>query len=138
MLHLAIFAPGYIDKIFNGQKTIDGRFSLVKCLPFNGIEPGDLVLMKKTGGHIIGYFVAGRIQFMEDLNPQTVKRIIGKYKNELSLSEDFISKKLSSRYVTLIEILKPTKFRMSVTVRKRNLSAWIRLGGDNQNQIQLF
>lgn len=138
MLHLAIFTPGFIEKIFTGKKTYDGRFSQIRCMPFGSIEKGDLVLMKRSGGPIIGYFIAGNIEFYSDLSPTKLKKIVKKYWGELAISNEFWKKKKSSRYLTLIKIRKPTKFRFPISVRKSNLSGWVSLGGESQSQIRLF
>lgn len=138
MLHLAIFAPGTIRKIFTGNKTIDGRFSKIQCVPYGVIEEGDLVLMKRSGGPTIGYFVAGKVRFYEDLSKNKLETIVKEYWNELSLEEKFWLNRKNSKYLTLIEIKNPTKFRVPVNVRKKNLSGWIVLGGESQKQIRLF
>jgi hypothetical protein len=138
MLHLAIFTPGFIQKIFTGQKTIDARFSKIQCMPFGSIEKGDLVLMKKSGGRIMGYFVAGKVQFYKDLTKNKLVSITEQYKDELALTQDFLRSRMNSKYVTLIKITKPTKFRLPVSVKKKNMSGWVCLGGTSQSQIQLF
>ncbi|MBU0975420.1 MAG: hypothetical protein ABIE03_03915 [Patescibacteria group bacterium] len=138
MLHLAIFTPGYITKIFTGQKTIDARFSKIQCAPFGNIEKGDLVLMKKSGGAIEGYFVAGNVKFYKNLTPDKLKEIIKKNWDALALSEKFWQERVSATLLTLIDIKRPTKFRIPVTVKKRSLSGWVMLGGESQKQIQLF
>jgi hypothetical protein len=138
MLHLAIFSHGFIDKIFIGKKTIDARFSQIRCMPYGNIEKGDLVLMKKSGGPVIGYFVAGKIKFFEDLTKKRLNLIVKKYRNELALSNNFWDSKKESKYLTLIQITRPAKFRIPISVKKRSLSGWVSLGGDNQVQIELF
>lgn len=138
MLHLAVFSPGFIRKIFTGQKSIDGRFSKIRCMPYAAIEKGDLVFMKKSGAKVVGYFLAGKIQFFEDLTKKKLKSIVKKHWNELALSNEFWSKRKNSKYLTLIEIKRPTKFRIPIVVKKKSLSGWISLGGESQKQIQLF
>lgn len=138
MLHLAIFTPGYISQIFTGKKTIDGRFSKIQSAPFGNIEKGDLVLMKKSGGSIEGYFVAGEVNYYKELTPERLERIVKKYWDELALTEKFWQSKKDARFLTLIEIKRPTKFRIPVTVKKKSLSGWVVLGGESQKQIQLF
>jgi len=138
MLHLAIFSSGFINKIFTGRKTYDGRFSKIRCMPFANIESGDLVLMKKSGGPIVGYFIAGNVKFFKDLDRKRLKRIVDKYWDKLVLTKKFWSMKKFSKYLTLIEITRPTKFRIPVIVKKKNLSGWVSIGGKSQQQIQLF
>lgn len=138
MLHLAIFSPGYINKIFTGRKSIDGRFSVIRCAPFGMVEKGDLILMKKSGGSVVGYFVAGKVTHLDNPSPNKLKQIIQKYWNELCISNGFWKAKKNSKFVTLIEIKQPTKFRIPVTVKKHGLAGWVTLGGESQKQIELF
>lgn len=138
MLHLAIFSSGFISKIFTGKKTYDGRFSKIRCMPFETIEKGDLVLMKKSGGPIVGYFVAGKVRFFKDLTQNKLEGIVKSYWDKLVLTHEFWKLKKDSKYLSLIEITRPTKFRMPVLVKKKSLSGWVSIGGDSQKQIQLF
>lgn len=137
MLHLAIFSSGFIGKIFTGVKTYDGRFSEIKCAPYNQIEKGDLVLMKKSGGPVVGYFLAGKIINIENPNKKNLKPQINMTWDNLALDKKFWSRKKKSKYATLIQIKKPTKFRIPVVVKKKSLSGWISLG-KGQKQIKLF
>lgn len=138
MLHLAIFSPGYIEKIFSGQKTLDGRFSEIKCAPYNQVEKRDLVLMKKSGGPIIGFFTVGKVDHIEIVKNSQIQSLIKKYENELALDKEFIKRKLNAKFVSLIEIKRPTKFRMPVAIKKRSLSGWVTLGVDYERQLELF
>lgn len=138
MLHLAIFAQGYIGKIFTGKKTFDARISKIKCMPFESIEKNDLVLMKESGGPIVGYFLAGTVSFYENDDKKTINNVLEKYKDELSLPEEFDTTDPELKYLSLIEIKQPTKLRIPVKVRKTNLSGWISLDEESQKQIELF
>ncbi len=138
MLHLAIFSPGYISKIFTGKKTVDARFSKVRCMPHGAIEKGDLVLMKKSGGPIVGYFVAGKVKSYANLTSKKIDKIAKENKNALSLDKDFLKSKKSAKYATLIDITRPTKFRLPVVVKKKSLHGWVTLGGESQKQIELL
>jgi len=138
MLHLAIFSPGYIDKIFTGRKTLESRFSKIRCEPFGSVEEGDLVLMKKSGGPIVGYFVAGAVTFYEPVSPERLRGIVQRYWDNLAITEEFLMARRDSKYLTIIEITKPTRFRFPVVVKKKSLHGWVGLGGESQRQIQLF
>lgn len=138
MLHLAIFAPGYIDKIFTGQKTLESRFSKIRCEPYGTIEQGDLVLMKKSGGPIVGYFVAGKVTFYEIVSPEHLMGLVKNRWSELAITKDFLKDRLDSKFLTIIGVTKPTKFRFPVLVKKKSLHGWVGLGGESQTQIQLF
>jgi len=138
MLHLAVFTKGYITKIFRGQKSVDGRFSKVKCAPFGQIKKGDLVLMKQSGGKVVGFFIAGQIDEYDNPNPIKLTKLIKTNWNDLAIDQKFWNLKKSSKYFTFIKIQKPTKFRIPVIIKKRNLAGWIALSGESQKQIELL
>ena len=52
--HLAILAPGWIEPILDGTKTIESRFTKVRCAPYGKVHAGDLVYMKESGGPVKG------------------------------------------------------------------------------------
>ena len=61
-VHLAIFQQPFLDRILEGKKTIESRFSKVKCSPYGVVDIGDLVLMKKTGGLVLGEFIVSKVE----------------------------------------------------------------------------
>lgn len=138
MLHLAIFSKGVISKILLGQKTLDARISKIKCPPFENISRDDLVLMKKSGGRILGFFIVGKVQFIENSSGDKISSLIKKHKNELSMPEDFLEKRRNANYLTLLKIKKPTKLKVPVKVSKKSLSGWVTLGNESSSQIRFF
>ena len=121
--HVAIFKKPYLELILNGTKTMESRFSKIKCDPYLRVGLGDIILMKKSGGDIIGLFTVEKALCYE-LNPELLRRIKIDYGDSLCIDADFIKAKENSKYVTLIaidEILKinPIKFE------KADRRAWI-------------
>lgn len=53
-LHLAVTREPFLQLVLEGQKTVDSRFSMNRCAPYGRIENGDVVLLKQTGGPIVG------------------------------------------------------------------------------------
>ena len=49
--HLAIFTPPFLDLILEGRKTVEGRFSKVRCAPFGVVQEGDVVNIDMSIGH---------------------------------------------------------------------------------------
>lgn len=138
MLHLAVFRDDFAEKIFTAHKTIEARLSKIKCAPFEQIEKGDLVLIKQSGGPVVGYFQAGDVKFYDEITPDKLKQLIKKNWNQLAMTEEFWEMKKKSKYATLIQIKKPTKFRLPVAVKKKSLNGWIVLGGKSQEQLALI
>src|SRR2546425_6317559 len=53
-LHLAVLVEPYLQFILDGQKTVESRFSVHRCAPYQRVHRGDVVLLKQAGGPIVG------------------------------------------------------------------------------------
>lgn len=62
-IHLGVFTEPYLSLMLNGVKTIESRFSKNKILPYNQISKNDIVIIKKSGGQILGYLYKRSIVF---------------------------------------------------------------------------
>ena len=49
-VHLAVFSEPYLSFVLDGVKTVESRFSRVRCAPFQQIRSGDIILVKQSGG----------------------------------------------------------------------------------------
>ena len=49
MRHIVILKKKYYDMVLAGTKTIESRFSMNKCAPYNKVQVGDTLLIKETG-----------------------------------------------------------------------------------------
>ena len=65
--HLAILTPGWIDLILDGTKTIESRFTRVRCAPFRKVHEGDSVYLKESGGLVKGMFTVAKVETFENL-----------------------------------------------------------------------
>ena len=74
-VHLAILLEPYLQYILDGTKTVESRFSKNRVAPYNMVEPGDVVLLKKVAAKSIsGVCVVRRVWFYQ-LNPETWSQI---------------------------------------------------------------
>jgi ASC-1-like (ASCH) protein len=53
MDHLAIMHKVFLDKILQGEKTIESRFSKSKIIPYHSVKKGDRIFFKYSGGKIV-------------------------------------------------------------------------------------
>ena len=65
--HLAILAPGWTDLILDGSKTIESRFTKVRCAPFGKVHEDDVVYLKESGGLVKGMFTVAKVETFENL-----------------------------------------------------------------------
>src|SRR5260370_27512850 len=62
-VHVAIFVQPFLDHMLNGRKTVESRFSVNRCPPYNRVRRGDIILIKQSGGPIVGICEADDIWF---------------------------------------------------------------------------
>lgn len=44
----------FLQFMLDGSKTVESRFSAIRCAPYGRVEKGDVILLKRTGGPIVG------------------------------------------------------------------------------------
>jgi hypothetical protein len=53
-IHLAVLTEPFLQYILDGKKTVESRFSVRQKHPFGMVRDGDILLLKKVGGPIVG------------------------------------------------------------------------------------
>lgn len=123
--HLAIFIGDYIEKILTGEKTIEGRFSIDKILPYGQVKKGDIIFLKQSGGMIVGEVEADNVLYYEGLNAEAIGKIRKEYNQELCAADGFWQAKANSHYVTLIFIKNPKRYLAPMRSKKHDRRAWV-------------
>ena len=105
--HLALFSPGYIELILIGQKTIESRFSKIRCAPYGKIRQGDVIYMKEIGGPIKGVMRAGKIETFTNLTNDDIILIDATNRRNIFCDWSFKSHLVrwhDCKYATLIHV----------------------------------
>jgi hypothetical protein len=53
-LHLAILVEPYLRFVLDRSKTVESRFSRNGCAPFGRVQAGDVALLKRSSGPVVG------------------------------------------------------------------------------------
>ncbi len=53
-IHLGIFVEPFLQYVLDGNKSVESRFSQNQCAPYKKISDGDILLLKRSGGPIVG------------------------------------------------------------------------------------
>lgn len=123
-IHLAIFVDPYLSYIMKGLKTIESRFSVHKVAPFQQVHAGDWILLKQSGGPVIGFCeVAEPMYFRVD--PSMLQSIKEKYGDEILAPLEFWKEHEKSRYCTLLKIHDVKPIIRPFAVIKRDQRGWI-------------
>ena len=135
-LHLAIFVEPFLEFILDGSKTVESRFSSRRFAPYQKAKAGDILLLKRTSGPVVGLCRVSQVWYYE-LDPPTFKDIKEKFSEALCATEsDFWKKRESARYATLMKVEKPygiTPFPIS----KRDRRGWVVIPRNGHEKIKI-
>ena len=127
--HLAILTPGWIELILDGSKTIESRFTKVRCAPFGKVHEGDSVYLKEGGGLVKGIFTVAKVETHENLDKSGIQAIYERCGQDIfcqSFTQFFPPDKwLASKHATLIYVSNPIEFDFPIPYRQKGRSAWL-------------
>jgi hypothetical protein len=123
-VHLAVFMEPYLSFILDGKKTVESRFSCVRCAPYNKVRSNDVILLKKTGGPVTGICRVAAAWFYQ-INPQSLKYIQKNFAAQICPAEsDFWSDRSDSSFATLISLADVTRLP-EFRIHKRDRRGWV-------------
>ena len=64
-VHLAILREPYLDFILRGEKTVESRFSSRQCSPYKRVAAGDILVLKRQSGPVLGLCRVAHAWFYE-------------------------------------------------------------------------
>ncbi len=129
--HLAIFTKEAVQRIFEGGKTVESRFSKHKIVPFGSVEIGDLVYIKPAGGEIIGQFLVKKVISFAGLDQENWQLIRQNYGELISLGsreldDQFFDVHKNAKFGTLIFIGQVEQFLTApIKITKKDLRGWV-------------
>ena len=124
-MHLAVFADPFVSLVLDGRKTVESRFSRVRCAPFDLVSEGDIIFIKKVAGPICGLVLAKRAWFYE-LDKQVLADIRKTYGSTICADDEFWYHRRKASYATLIELAEPTAIP-ATQCNKRDRRGWVPL-----------
>ncbi len=124
--HLAILTQPFLSLILDGKKTIESRFSKIQCAPHGVVKSGDIVLMKKPGGQVLGEFTVGKVLYFPNITPDQLQ-IVKSYSKEICSDHDphFWESRKDARYVTLMYVTNVIRYKTPVPVTKKDKRGWV-------------
>ena len=135
-IHLAIFVEPYLTYVLDGKKTVESRFSIKRSPPYKKVKSGDIVLLKLSGGPIVGICQVTNVWSYE-LDPKSLKGIKKEFTDLLCAHDpDFWNDRESACYATLLKIKNPVTFE-PFEVEKRDRRGWVVLRSKDEQQLTL-
>jgi ASC-1-like (ASCH) protein len=108
-LHMAILTEPYLQYVLEGRKTIETRFSVNRMPPYNQVSEGDIILLKKSSGPIVGICEVSKAWFYR-LDERSWKEIQEKFFTEISVQDSkFWRDKKKAVYASLMRLKDATR-----------------------------
>ena len=126
--HLAILTQPWLDLILEGKKTIESRFTKIRCAPYGKIDTGDVVYLKESGGPVKGQFTVCEVETYTDLTSEMRHEINRRYHRHIfvdPLFQGFWEKWYASKYATLIHVDNVIAYQNPFSFQKKDAQAWI-------------
>jgi hypothetical protein len=121
-IHLAVLVEPYLEYLLVGKKTIESRFSIHRIAPFEVVHQDDIVLLKRSGGPVVGLALVGRTEFFH-LAPSAWAQVKS-YSREICADTDFWRSRRDKRYASLLHIADITTLD-SFSIEKADRRAWV-------------
>lgn len=125
-LHLAVLVEPFCSWLLDGTKTIESRFSRVRCAPYGALAEGDVVVVKKTGGPVCGVFQAGTVRSYQ-LTPDRITELRVQYAARICAhDDDFWARRADCTYATLVDVAH-VRTLPGLTFPKKDRRGWVQL-----------
>jgi hypothetical protein len=135
-VHLAIFVEPFLTAVLDGRKTVESRFGVHRRPPYRCVDAKDIILIKRSGGPIVGVAQAGAATFHE-LSPAVLSDIRERFAFQLfALDEDFWESRADKQYATLIELNDPAEVT-PFPFPKRDRQGWVIIDRRPEREPQL-
>ncbi len=133
-VHLAVLVEPYLRLILRGDKTVESRFARRRYPPYGRVRRGDIILLKKAGGPIVGIAQATEVSFHEchDGSWQVVRDAFGRAL--CAVDDEFWQRRVTASYATLVGLARVRRLAPSVDFHKRDRRGWVVLQTSGQGE----
>lgn len=133
-VHLGIFVEPYLDYVLTGRKTIESRFSAVRCAPYGRVRRGDVLLLKASGGPVVGICSIGQT-WSYQLDPDSWGSIRREFTEALCAQDPgFWTSRKSASFATLMQIQNVKRVEPLPWV-KRDRRGWVVVKSPGQQTL---
>lgn len=143
MQHLAIMKKswGLTQKILSGEKKIESRWYLNKCIPWNKIQAGEIIYFKDSGEPVTIKAEVEKVLQFADLTPKKVMELLEEYgkKDGINLTEiqGYWERFKDKKYCLLIFLKNPQVVK-PFEINKKGfgmMAAWITVEDINKIKV---
>lgn len=140
-LHLAVLVEPYLRYILEGKKTVESRFSERRIAPYGNVQRDDVILLKRSGGPILGLCQVSNRWYYE-LDPPSWNEIRIEFSKMLCAQDpEFWRQRASAEFATLISLRNVLKIQ-PIKYSKNDRRGWVVMKPGrkqaHENDLDLF
>jgi len=133
-LHLAVLREPYLQFILEGKKTIETRFAKRQCPPFERVGKGDVVMLKRTPGNVVGVCIVEAAWFYR-LDSKSLALIKSRFGQAICAADpSFWNERKEASVATLMLINNITPVE-PFKIDKRDRRGWVVFNGAAQRSL---
>lgn len=133
-IHLAVCVEPFLGYVLDGTKTIESRFSVNRCPPFGKVGVGDAVILKESGGPVVG-LARVRTVWPYELDESSWHTIREQFAQALCAQDpDFWEGRRGAAYATLMAIHHVLKVG-PIEWEKKDRRGWVVLRSGEQPSL---
>jgi hypothetical protein len=126
-IHIGVFIEPYLQFILEGKKTLESRFSVNRTAPYCQVRDGDILLLKRSGGPIVGICCITHAWF-HVLDPKTWNSLQSQYAQALCISDPaFWQEKQKANYASLMQVRHVRPITPTISFVKSDRRGWLAL-----------
>jgi hypothetical protein len=122
-IHIAVLVEPYLRFILDGTKTVESRFSRNGCAPFERVTAGDVVLLKRSSGPIVGACVISDVWYYR-LTPGTLGEIRQRFGHGMRPENGFWEERADASFASLMRVAEVRPLP-EVHIPKRDRRGWV-------------
>jgi hypothetical protein len=134
-LHLAILVEPYLEFILSHRKTIESRFSVRRIPPYYGASEGDIILLKRSGGPIVGLCQIAQVN-RYSLTPSVMETLKTQFSRDLCAEDPCFWKERENMLFATLMTLQNVVPTPPICFDKRDRRGWVVLQSAS-NQLEL-
>lgn len=127
-VHLAVLTEPYLSLLILELKTIESRFSKTRRAPWQCVSSGDLILLKRLSGPVVGLAEVGTVWECEIGGDRPLTGIRAEFGKRICAEEAFWAGCNQARYATLMQIRRICAVK-DIQCDKRDRRGWVVLRG---------
>jgi hypothetical protein len=102
-IHLAVVLEPYLQFILDHSKSVESRFSRNGCAPFGRVSAGDVILLKRSSGPVVGLCTVSDVWDYR-LTPATLFEIKDRFGPAICPQEGFWEDRRDAAFATLMRV----------------------------------